>query len=93
MRTTQPGAVTQATRELAQADAAFRTSYPGDAGRRQPVHTFDGGAHLFKAKASERLGALARQALDDYAPEAGTFTTALGLPASEPADPAVPETT
>jgi citrate lyase beta subunit len=82
MKTTlQPDALTEATRELASANAAFRASYPGDPGRRQPVHTFYGGAHLFQANTSERLGALARKALRDYAPDAGTLAAALGLPA------------
>ncbi len=82
MKTTlEPRALIDATQELSKANAAFRSSYPTDAGRRQPVHTFYGGAHLFRADISERLGALARKALTDYAPDAGTFAAVLGLPA------------
>jgi citrate lyase beta subunit len=82
MKTTlESGAFINATEELSKANAAFQLSYPGDAGRRQPVHTFYGGAHLFRADASERLGALARKALADYAPDAAGFAAALGLPA------------
>jgi len=75
-----------ATQELTKANDAFRLSYPGDSGRRQPVHTFYGGAHLFRADASERLGALARRALEEYAPDAATFAAALELPAGPAAD-------
>jgi len=34
---------------LQQANNDFARSYPGETGRRQPVHTVYGGAHLFKA--------------------------------------------
>ncbi len=82
MKTTlQPGAVNDATAELRRANAAFRSAYAGNAAGRQPVHSFYGGAHLFKAKTSERLGERARKALADYAPEAGVFAAVLGLPA------------
>jgi citrate lyase beta subunit len=40
-----------------------------DETRRQPVHTVYGGAHLVRHDASQRLGALALQALDRYASE------------------------
>jgi citrate lyase beta subunit len=82
MKTTlEPEAILNATRELSKANIAFRSWYPGDARHRQPVHTFYGGAHLFQADSSERLGALARKALTDYAPDAAVFATVLGLPA------------
>jgi citrate lyase beta subunit len=80
MKTTlQPGAVNDATAELRKANADFRQSYPGNAAGRQPVHTFYGGAHLFRATTCERLGELARKSLADYAPIEGTFAAALGL--------------
>ncbi len=34
---------------LARVNAEFEQRYPGETGRRQPVHTVYGGAHLFKA--------------------------------------------
>ena len=34
---------------LQQANNEFARKYPGETGRRQPVHTVYGGAHLFKA--------------------------------------------
>jgi citrate lyase beta subunit len=87
MKTTlDSGAFIKASQELSKANAAFRLSYPGDAGRRQPVHTFYGGAHLFRADASERLGALARRALKEYASDAAAFAGALDLPVGQLAD-------
>ncbi len=87
MRTTlESGAFINATQELSKANAAFQLSYPGDPGGRQPVHTFYGGAHLFRADASERLGALARRTLAEYAPDAAAFAAALQLPAGPVAD-------
>ena len=44
------------------------------------MHTVYGGAHLFKADTARRLGALALRALEEYAPDAATFASAVGLP-------------
>src|SRR5436190_3182661 len=44
--------------------------FPGDSARRQPVHTVYGGAHLFSADTVPKLGAIARRALDEHAPDA-----------------------
>jgi hypothetical protein len=87
MRTTlESGAFINTSQELNKANAAFRLSHPVDTGGRQPVHTFYGGAHLFRADASERLRALARRVLDEYAPDAATFAATLQLPAGPVAD-------
>ncbi|MDQ3800428.1 MAG: phosphoenolpyruvate kinase [Acidobacteriota bacterium] len=61
--------------------AAFAARYPGESGRRQPVHTVYGGAHLFKSDTAPRLGSLALRAFETYAPDAATFAQALDLPA------------
>lgn len=69
---------------LAWLDAPHREHgqrFPGDDGARQPVHTVYGGAHLFKAETTVRLGQLARRSLEAYAPDAATFAKALGWPA------------
>jgi citrate lyase beta subunit len=85
MKTTLSAATLASTTEpLKKANAAFDASYPGESGRRQPVHCFYGGAHLFQAGAAKRLGELALQSLDDYAPDAKTLASALGWNASEP---------
>ncbi len=46
---------------------------------RQPVHTVYGGAHLFRANTTSKLGRLARAALAAYAPDAFTFARAVHL--------------
>jgi citrate lyase beta subunit len=53
--------------------------FPGDSPQRQPVHVVYGGAHLFKADAAPKLGALALRALDEHAPDAATFAAAVEL--------------
>ncbi len=73
----------EATREivarLQDANLAYQRLYPGETGRRQPVHTVYGGAHLFAADSARKLGALALRALGEYAPDAATFARALGI--------------
>lgn len=87
MRTTlEPAFVADAIRELNCASLEFRSHYPGDTGHRQPVHTFYGGADLFKAGTVQRLGMLAMQSLADYAPDASHFAGALGLPSGPVAE-------
>jgi citrate lyase beta subunit len=53
--------------------------FPGDAPRRQPVHTVYGGAHLFKPDTVLKLGAIARRTLEEYAPDSDTLAGAFGL--------------
>jgi citrate lyase beta subunit len=77
----------QSTKEinarLQQANTDFAQKYPGETGRRQPVHTVYGGAHLFKADSARRLGSLALRSLETYAPDAFIFARAIGLPGAE----------
>ena len=65
---------------LRQANEEFTRHYPGETGRRQPVHTVYGGAHLFKSDSAKRLGSLARRSLDQFAPDFLTFARAIDLP-------------
>jgi citrate lyase beta subunit len=53
--------------------------FPGDSPQRQPVHTVYGGAHLFKADAAQKLGAVALRTLHEHAPDAATLAAAIGL--------------
>jgi citrate lyase beta subunit len=53
--------------------------FPGDSPQRQPVHVVYGGAHLFKADAAQKLGAIALRALDQHAPDGSTLAAAAGL--------------
>src|SRR5947199_6322011 len=68
---------------LEKANNHFAGRYPGETGRRQPVHTVYGGAHLFKADSAKRLGELARRFLEQFAPDFLTFAKAVGLPGAE----------
>jgi citrate lyase beta subunit len=75
------------TREISnrlhEANNAFTKRYPGEMGRRQPVHTVYGGAHLFKSDSAQRLGSLARRSLEQFAPDFLVFAKAIGLPGAE----------
>ena len=84
MKRSLPEASTgEIVRRLAEANRAFAEKYPGETGRRQPVHTVYGGAHLFKAETTRRLGTLALRALEQFAPDAFVFAKAVGLPGAE----------
>jgi citrate lyase beta subunit len=65
---------------LEKANDGFSERYPGESGRRQPVHTVYGGAHLFRADSAGKLGKLAQRALAEYAPDAATLAAALEMP-------------
>lgn len=69
---------------LRQANMPVSANPTGLVDERQPVHTLYGGAHLFKAESTNRLGALARQSFAKYAPDSKTFAAATGL-GGEPA--------
>ena len=60
--------------------SGFAKLYPGETGRRQPVHTVYGGAHLFKSDTAVRLGQLAVRSFETFAPDADAFGNALDLP-------------
>jgi citrate lyase beta subunit len=69
---------------LSAANRAFSGIYPGDRAARQPVHTVYGGAQLYKAETTQRLGELARASFASYAPNALELATGVGflLPAA-----------
>ncbi len=68
------------TAGLCSSMAGFAKQYPGESGRRQPVHTVYGGAHLFKSDTTVKLGQLAVRSFETFAPDAMTFAKALDLP-------------
>jgi citrate lyase beta subunit len=70
------------TRSLRSSMASFAERFPGESGRRQPVHTVYGGAHLFKSDTALRLGTLANRSFATYAPDPESFANVLGLPKS-----------
>ena len=71
------------TKKLHASNAALLSIYPGETGRRQPVHTVYGGAHLFRADSARRLGQVAQRALTENAPDFVVFARAIGLPQSD----------
>lgn len=83
MSSLSPDLVRDLSAKLQQANLDFASTYPGESGRRQPVHTVYGGAHLFKADTKDRLGALALRSLDQFGPDFLTFAKAVGLAGSE----------
>jgi len=76
-------AVKQLFLRLDESSAAFVRRYPGESGRRQPVHVVYGGAHLFRAGIAARLGEIARRALEEYGGDAISFARAINLAGSD----------
>src|SRR5450759_1331276 len=64
---------------LDKANVGVARQFPGDSPARQPVHVVYGGAHLFKADAARKLGAVALRTLQEHAPDAPSLASALGL--------------
>jgi uncharacterized protein DUF6986 len=64
---------------LRAANRAFAAMYPGPTASRQPVHTVYGGAHLYRAETTARLGQLAMEVLAQYGSDPFEFAGALGL--------------
>src|SRR5271169_5588001 len=82
-RTLPPDSVAAIAIRLEQAHKAFQRRYPGASGDRQPIHVVYGGAHLFRAGTTRRLGDLALRSLEEYAPDFASFARAIGLPGSD----------
>jgi citrate lyase beta subunit len=61
------------------ANDAFSRQYPGEAPRRQPVHTVYGGAQIFTSATAQKLGATALLSMKEYAPGAAIFAKAIQL--------------
>ena len=64
---------------LKKSNERFTENYPGDPMERQPVHTFYGGAHLFKADTVKKLGQLALHSLEAYGSNFVEFAKVLNL--------------
>jgi citrate lyase beta subunit len=77
-----PKSFAMPSENLTSANQEFARRYPGESGRRQPVHTFYGGAHLFRADTCRKLGTLAERALTEHAPDAAALAEAVGVPAN-----------
>ena len=68
---------------LRESNSVFTKNYLGETGRRQPVHTVYGGAHLFRSDSARRLGQVAERVLAESAPDFVVFARAIGLPLSD----------
>jgi hypothetical protein len=79
-RSLPPNSIEQITAPLRHSQKTFAARYPGPRSERQPVHTVYGGAHLFRADTTSRLGEKALQSLDEYAPDFISFAKAIALP-------------
>lgn len=75
-----PESIERITERMRPSLASFARRFPGESGRRQPVHTVYGGAHLFKSDTAARLGQLATRFFESFAPDAETFGNALDIP-------------
>jgi len=66
-------------KQLGTVNNAVAQAWPGETGDRQPVHTVYGGAHLFRSDSAAKLGAVARAALEEYAPDGATLARILAF--------------
>jgi citrate lyase beta subunit len=71
---------TQTLDHLAVANQQYAERYPGESTQRQPLHTVYGGAQLYRAETTRKLGQLALRHLDTYAPTPGDLRDAVGIP-------------
>lgn len=75
------GWLAEASGALREANLVFAQRHPGESAGRQPVHTVYGGAQLFSSDAAAKLGGVALEALDRFAPDASALGEALGIAA------------
>jgi citrate lyase beta subunit len=78
-----PKAVQEIGKRLEQAHKSFQKRYPGDSGDRRPIHVVYGGAHLFRAGTTRKLGELALRSVGEFAPDFVAFARALALPGAD----------
>ena len=64
---------------LTAANRAFSARYPGPTPERQPVHTVYGGAQLYRAETTARLGQLALESLKAYGRDPAEFALGVGF--------------
>ncbi|HYJ11240.1 MAG TPA: phosphoenolpyruvate kinase [Polyangiaceae bacterium] len=71
---------------LARANQRLAASYPGDRAARQPIHTVYGGAQLYKAETTRRLGELALASLEAFGGTPEQLAAGIGLPSGSTDD-------
>ena len=72
-----PESIGSITDRLSEANKVYQKIYPGELPNRQPIQTLYGGAQLFKADATAKLGAASLKVLEENAPNAAAFAKAL----------------
>jgi citrate lyase beta subunit len=77
-----PESLQKFTNDLRPFLSSYAKRFSGETGRRQPVHTVYGGAHLFKSDTAVRLGQLAMRSFEAFAPDSEMFGELLGIPGS-----------
>jgi citrate lyase beta subunit len=77
-----PESLSQLAARLQDSNAEFARRYSGESTRRQPVHTVYGGAQVFRSDSAPKLGALALESLEEFAPDSEVFGKVLDLPKS-----------
>ena len=78
-----PDIIDEINVRLKAANTIFNTAHPGESPERQPVHTVDGGAHIFQAGSAKKMGTAALNHLKAYAPNFVDFSKALELKGHE----------
>jgi citrate lyase beta subunit len=68
---------------LAEPNRAHAACYPGEPAARQPVHTVYGGAQLYRAETTRRLGELALACMDRYGRDAVEFANGVSFTTHE----------
>ena len=76
-----PSSLAQLLERLRGPNQLVMERYPLETGRRQPVHTVYGGAHLFKSDSAVKLGAIALRTMDEYAADPFEFASVVGIAA------------
>src|SRR5438270_162017 len=77
------GTLARVLERLQRANEEFSCAYPGESGERRPVHTVYGGANLFGAETTRKLGQIALRSLAEYAPDPASFANATGIRTSD----------
>jgi citrate lyase beta subunit len=70
---------------LGTANRAFMQRYPGEPAARQPIHTVYGGAQLYRADTTQRLGELALRSMESYARDPLELAQGVGYTSQLPA--------
>lgn len=77
--TLNPDSLTGWAQRLGDASSRVSADFPGDGPERQPVHTVYGGAQLFAATTTSKLGELALGFAEKWVPDPGSLASIVGI--------------